>query len=107
MTTSQTLVKAPDTHEIEAKSGKVVAAHFGIKETKRVRETVNQLRQQGSLIGSCHEGYFIPSNREEALLAYGFITALFEPLRRAVEGYRGAMEREYGGPSLFDEQDVA
>jgi len=88
-------------------SGPRLAAHFGFKETKRVREAVNTLRRQGYPVASGHDGYYIPATRQEAWEAYGFITAIFEPLRLAVEGYRAGIVREYGEPSLFDDVDAA
>jgi len=91
----------------KAISGKDLAEYFGANDAKRIREAVNSPRRSGHLIGSCHDGYFIPANREEALEAYSFITALFDPLRRAVDGYRAAMEREFGGPQLFDDMREA
>lgn len=90
-----------------ARPGMDIATYFGTLETKRVRESVNLLRTQGELIGSCHSGYYIPATREEAIEGLAFITTIFEPLRRAVEGYRGAIDREFGPNTLFDEQDVA
>lgn len=87
-------------------SGMDLATRCGVKQTKRVRETVNYLRSHGYLIGSGPSGYFIPKTREEALEGYDFITTLFDPLRRAVDGYKSAIDREFGPATLFDQEAV-
>ncbi len=81
---------------INARSGAEIAKHFGAGDTKRVREAVNSLRRQEFLIGSCRSGYFVPANINEAKIAREFICEIFDPLRRAVDGYSRAMDREFG-----------
>ncbi len=91
---------------LNAKSGRKIADHFHVGDTKRVREAVNDLRRGSKLVGSVKAGYFIPANRREALIAKKFITTLFQPLREAVDGYDRAVECAFGPDSLFDNQEV-
>ncbi len=89
-------------------SGRDLAAHFGVRETKRVRDAVRHLRRQGYPICSDEHGYWWPLSREDAMPAIHHLTVLFRPLRESYDGFLSGLDREFGPEDLFSqvEQEV-
>ncbi len=84
-------------------SGKDLKEHFGLNDTKRVREAVASLRRQGEPICSRRAGYFWPATREEALTALGFMTHDIAARIAARNGMQRGIDR-YFALSLFDRE---
>lgn len=83
-----------------------LAAVFDVRPVL-IRELVHKLRLHGVIIGSSStgtdRGYYIPSNRQEALLGIDHLVSRVRSVAEVYEAQKAAIENQFGvQPSLFD-----
>ncbi len=88
-------------------SAKKLASHFHLTDTRRVREAISELRSQRHPILATHEGYYIPTSREDAQPGIRFLTQMFKPLRDSYEGAVAGVDEKFGAQMTLDERGAA
>lgn len=80
--------------------GQYIANFFGVKEKKRVREAIAELRKNGEPIVSCQAGYYWPATVEEAYSGLHYLTHDLAARRAAHDGMKRGVEKYFGPEQL-------